>query len=435
MRVGIYPVLDPEAGGIYQYSLAVLDAMGELRNEFEPVIVHDRARSDVLESWTLAGWQLVSTGPPGFRSIARRTINRTLGTAAALRAGRLARRLRGVAVSGRTSKVTGASMREAPPRQPNRRLSRRGIGLMLFPSPSSVAFRLGVPYIMAVHDLQHRIHPEFPEVTASGAAEYREFLYTNGICQAEAVLVDSEVGREDVLEFYGHLTTPDRIRVLPFVPPPYLVRATREAVSATLVSIGLPDRYLLFPAQFWPHKNHVRVTEAVALLRRDDLDVTVVMTGSAAGPIRAGVLADVVDIVARDKIGDLVRVLGYVDNATIAALYSGATGVLLPTFFGPTNIPVVEGWAMGVPVITSDIRGIREQCGDAAVLVDPLDTAAIANGIRRIWTDAVLRDRLVRAGTERLRSNQPTAFRDGLASVLRDVQRGLLISDLRGDST
>ena len=238
-------------------------------------------------------------------------------------------------------------------------------------------------------------------------------------------IVDSEIGREDVLKFYGHLTSPDRVRILPFVPPAYLKKPTAGEVSETLRSLRVPDRYLLFPAQFWPHKNHRRVTEAVAALHRQDLDVTVVMTGSASGSIRAGTLAQVREIVAREGIGDLVRILGYVDDDIIAALYAGACGLLLPTFFGPTNIPVIEAWAMGVPVLTSDIRGIREQCGDAAILVDPLSAEAIAEGMRRLWTDDALRERLVAAGTERVRDHDPAAFRDGLATILRDVEQTL----------
>ncbi len=296
---------------------------------------------------------------------------------------------------------------------------------MLYPAPTTHSFKSGVPYLMAVHDLQHRIHPEFPEVSANGEWEAREYLFSNGVHWAEAILVDSEVGREDVLEFYGHLISPDRVRVLPFACPPYLAKPTDDVVCATLRSLHVSGRYLLFPAQFWPHKNHLRVAQAVADLHRNGTDVTVVMTGSAGGSLRSGVLAGVRMLVARESIEHLVPILGYVENAAMAALYAGAAGVILPTFFGPTNIPVLEAWAMGVPVLTSDIRGIREQCGDAALLVDPLSTEAIADGMRRLWTDDALRQRLIVAGTDRVRASDSAAFRDGLASILADVEPAL----------
>ena len=245
---------------------------------------------------------------------------------------------------------------------------------------------------MAIHDLQHRIHPEFPEVSADGEWEAREYLFTNGVRRAEAILVDSEVGREDVLEFYGHLTSPDRVRILPFVPPPYLVQAEADEVSATLRSPRSPRP---LPALSRPVLATQEPPSSGGGRRRAPL----------GGPRRHG---------AHDRLGERTpprgaclarsarssreresatwcKSSGTSTTRTMAALYAGASGVLLPTFFGPTNIPVIEAWAMGVPVLTSDIRGIREQCGDAAILVDPLSTEAIIEGIRRLWMDDALR--------------------------------------------
>jgi len=77
--------------------------------------------------------------------------------------------------------------------------ARFDLDFLLFPAPSTLGFEASVPYVMAVHDLQHRLHPEFPEVTAGGELENREYIFGNGIGHALTVLVDSEVGREDVL--------------------------------------------------------------------------------------------------------------------------------------------------------------------------------------------------------------------------------------------
>jgi glycosyltransferase involved in cell wall biosynthesis len=159
------------------------------------------------------------------------------------------------------------------------------------------------------------------------------------------------------------------------------------------------------------------------------------MTGAASGPLRAQTLTAVREVIARTGIDDLVRILGYVDQELITALYAGATGVVLPTFFGPTNIPVIEGWAMGIPVLTSDIRGIREQCGDAALLVDPRSTEAIADGIRRLWTDDDLRERLVVAGRVRLERHDPADFREELGRIIDDVRRRLASGETRVRAT
>lgn len=429
MKVGVLPVLDQSAGGIYQYSLTVLDAMAQLRGEMDAVIVYDPARTERLRPWTTSGWQVVSTAPPSPRKQARSTIARLFGESAAARTAAIVRKATGDAVPLAPGQLGAIADGFGVQRRDGVWLARHGIELMLYPVPSRHSFEGGLPYAMAIHDLQHRIHPEFPEVSAGGEWEAREYLFRNGVRYAEAIVVDSDVGRDDVLEFYGDLISPDRVRVLPFILPPYIAKPTAHEVEETLNVLGIHGRYLLFPAQFWPHKNHRRVVEAVAELHRDGIDVTVVMTGSATGPIRGQTLAEVRDVVVRKGIDELIQILGYVEDTAMGPLYAGATGVLLPTFFGPTNIPVIEAWAMGVPVLTSDIRGIREQCGEAAILVDPLSTEAIADGIRRLWTDGALRGRLVAAGRGRVTDHDPAAFRDELANILRDARRNLRIPD------
>jgi glycosyltransferase involved in cell wall biosynthesis len=292
---------------------------------------------------------------------------------------------------------------------------------MLFAAPAQEAYRCGIPYVMAVHDLQHRLQPEFPEVSANGEWEAREALFSRAIASATTIVVDSNIGREDVLACYGGLISADRIRVLPYTLPPYLRQPGPSEVEKALRALQISGQYLLFPAQFWPHKNHRRVAEALALLHQQGLTVQVVMTGSAGDQLRSQTRAAVRQILSRAGLDGQVRIVGYVDDDSMAALYAGAAGVILPTFFGPTNIPVIEAWAMHVPVLTSDIRGIREQCGEAALLVDPRSTAAIADGIRRLLNDEPLRARLVAAGQAMLALNDADDFRHTLGSILLEA--------------
>ena len=181
---------------------------------------------------------------------------------------------------------------------------------------------------------------------------------------------------------------------------------------------GLTTPYLFYPAQLWPHKNHVRIVEAVALLRAEGLLVTVAFTGSPAPGPRAAVHRDLRRRADELGIEDAVRLLGELPSEDVAPLYAGARALVMPTFFGPTNIPVLEAWAVGCPVITSDIRGIREQAGDAAVLVDPRSTESIAEGMATVWQDEELRRRLAEAGRARLATWDRAAFAERLEEVL-----------------
>jgi glycosyltransferase involved in cell wall biosynthesis len=310
-------------------------------------------------------------------------------------------------------------------------LTRQGIDWVFYTTPTVQSFEAGLPYVMPVYDLQHRLQPEFPEVSACGTWERREYLYRNGTRHATLILADSEVGREDILHFYGSYgATADRVKVLPFVPAPYLSsEVTPQERKRVRSMYALPERYLFYPAQLWPHKNHVRLIQAMGLLKERGIGVHLVLCGTYSGMIRTAVFKEMMREAHRLHIEKQVQYLGYVPNDDMSALYSEARGLVMPTFFGPTNIPIIEAWLFGCPVLTSDIRGIREQVGDAGVLVHPRSVESIAEGMRRLWEeDGCWRD-LVRRGTERLTFYIRDKFRAALSTTITETN--LRLKDLR----
>ena len=165
---------------------------------------------------------------------------------------------------------------------------------------------------------------------------------------------------------------------------------------------GLPERYFFYPAQFWPHKNHLNLVEALGVLAGRGLRPDLAFAGSMTSPIRQRAYQEVVARAHELGVEGNVHLLGYVAQEDMPALYAEAVALAMPTYFGPSNIPPTEAWTIGCPVLTSDIRGIREQSGDAAVLVDPRSPEAIAGGLARLWEDERLRSDLVVRGRERL---------------------------------
>jgi glycosyltransferase involved in cell wall biosynthesis len=109
------------------------------------------------------------------------------------------------------------------------------------------------------------------------------------------------------------------------------------------------------------------------------------------------------------------RCLGYVAEEDISGLYAAAQALIMPTFFGPTDIPVLEAWALGGPVLSADVRGIRGQAGDAAVLVNPRSVHGGADGMHRLWTDEALRVTLAQRSRNRLALYTPADFQLQLA--------------------
>jgi glycosyltransferase involved in cell wall biosynthesis len=422
MRIGIVPVVTSSWGGVYQYSLTMLRELHDWKCEGcedEFIVFADHTHHPALMPLNGRNWTVKPFQPPALRKQALDRLRRIVGEGAHREAWRWLRgQLRG---NGRLHNPDVLQYRP----EANRWFNNHGVDLMIYPAPSPLSFEAGVPYIMAIHDLQHRLQPEFPEVSANGEWEFREYMFRNGVRYATLLLADSEVGKEDILNFYGpYGITPDRVKVLPFLPASYLGVDVSESERQRLrTTYHLPERYLFYPAQFWPHKNHARIVQALGLLKQEHgLKIPIVFCGSYAGEIRERTFHEVMLLSSQLGIEKQFHYLGYIPDKDISGLYAEAVALVMPTFFGPTNIPPLESWAFGRPVLSSDIRGIREQIGDAGVLVDPRSVEAIAEGIFRLWTNEHLCKELADRGRERLRSYTPGDFRNRLAGILEDAR-------------
>jgi glycosyltransferase involved in cell wall biosynthesis len=417
-KIGIAPDLRPNAGGVYQYSVTMLAALAEWSHAgcpYEFVVLVDDIHHAALKPTPHPSWLI----RPLKSSSAKRLLKRALTKAGVDHAARAA--VARVRLSGYQKDID--AIRSRP--QDRAWLKGLGIDLMIYPSPDTLSFEAGIPYVMAVHDLQHRLQPEFPEVSADGEWERREYLFRNGARHATVLLSDSDTGREDILNFYGEYgAAPDRVKVLPFLPAAYLPSSVPAADRDRVrITYQLPPRYLFYPAQFWPHKNHARIIRALHELKNKySVEVSIVFCGSAEGKIRTEEYRKVVTLAREAGIEKNVINLGYVHDQDMAALYSGATALVMPTFFGPTNIPVLEAWALHCPVITSDIRGIREQVGDAAILVDPKSVESIAEGIWSVWKQEQLRNVLSVRGRQRLAQYTSQDFQQRLIEAIEHAK-------------
>lgn len=417
-RIGTVVATLPHDGGGHQYALTLVDALTSICED-DPcldVAVYREGHAADVSAQLFGGEPVHHTVPAtGLVGLA----SRFAGT------GPLGNGLRSAyAFTRRTispSHVDPDAVRPQP--ELSAWIDRERLDWVFYTSSTTRAFESERPFVAPIHDLQHRLQPQFEEVSKGGEMEQREYLFRNLARHATLLLVDSEVGREDVLDAYeAHGADPERVRVLPFLPASYLDPSVSEADRAhARAALTLPERYLLYPAQFWPHKNHLRLIEALGLLRRQGEEVHVVLCGSSSGTLREKTHAGVLAAARRLGVERQVHSLGYVPDALMSALYAESAGVVMPTFFGPTNIPVIEGWTFGKPVLTSDIRGIREQVGDAALLVDPASTDAIAEGVRRLWSDTELRARLAARGHARLAEWSPDAFLSTVKSIVADA--------------
>jgi len=100
---------------------------------------------------------------------------------------------------------------------------------------------------------------------------------------------------------------------------------------------------------------------------------------------------------------DRIRFIGFVSNEEIVALYRHSIALVMPSYFGPTNLPPLEAFQLGVPVLYSDKHGLRDQVGDAALLMDLKNPQSMAIHLKNLIEDEHLAKRLIAAGYERLK--------------------------------
>jgi glycosyltransferase involved in cell wall biosynthesis len=185
--------------------------------------------------------------------------------------------------------------------------------------------------------------------------------------------------------------------------------------------MGLPDKFIFYPAKFWPHKNHINLIKALAFLKNKGININLVLTGSKDADFSS--FKKVFASVKQFGLDKQVFYKGYVSNKEISAIYKTAKALVMPTYFGPTNIPVLEAWTMGTPVIYSDIRGCNEQLGTAGLLVNPNNPSDIADKILKIYTQPGLASELVKKGRIRVKEWAFSDFAKKVANIIDEYKK------------
>ena len=258
------------------------------------------------------------------------------------------------------------------PRKADAFLHSRRASVVHFANP--VRFGTSVPYIYEPWDLQHRHHPEFFE-----PAEWRvrDRMYREGCERAALVVTATRWTKRDIIQQYG--IAPNKIAVIPRGPFEHRTVPSDEAVERVRQSLGLPERFAFYPAMTFPHKNHLRLFEALAILRdRHKIALPLVCTGRAYEPHWPAVQAGL----ARYRLDGQVLMLGAVSDETLAAVFKAASLLVFPSLFEGLGLPVLEALEYGLPVLSSGATCLPEVAGDAALYFDATRADSIADALR-----------------------------------------------------
>ena len=386
MRVAVvFRGIGPESGGEYTFAAALLRATRTI----EPQTSH----SFIYYSTGRVADTDINTLPVGRRAVARRATVRLFRE--------VGDRL-GVSRPYRTRTWFECS------------LEAHGVEFVWF--ASNYAEECHLPYIFTVLDIEYLRQPWFPEVSSRGEWERRHQYFSQYIPKATRVVVPNQTAAQQLTEGWG--ISPARLLSLHHPTPDYaLDAANRSPVPPYILHRhGVRKPYLFYPAQLWPHKNHVVLLEALAELNRAKRDRFELVCAGSRSP-------DHIKRVARELgVADAVHVLGFVSRPELIALYQNAHALTFMSLFGPENLPPLEAMALGCPAVIADIPGAAEQVGDAALRVSPTDPCEIADAIRAV-NEPETRRRLIAAGRDLARKRTSAAYVRGVLHFLDEFEQ------------
>lgn len=412
MRIGIYLTTSKGQGGVYQYSLSILDALKEIP-ENEYIVISEF--EDIPR---------VFYKQKNFRIFFVKEIVQTLSFFNYIYKGILLIDQYLLGIIFRFNILIPERIIDVLLRlsfwQIIKKINKEKVDLIFFPTSSDLSLVINKPAIITIHDLQHRLNPQFKEVSANGKWESREYSFNRISKKSYKILVDSDIGKEDMINCYS--ISSSKIVVLPYLPPKYLtVDIDAKQIKSIRHKLSLPEKYIFYPAKFWPHKNHLNLIKALSVLKKRGLVANLILTGSQKAEFST--FSEVMKVKSDLGLSGQVKYLGYVSDMELSVIYKLSEALVMPTYFGPTNIPILEAWLIGTPVITSNIRGCRDQLGNAGLLVNPDSSPDIADKIQMVYGNNKLRSNLISKGKKRLSKWTFDNFKDKISLIINEYSR------------
>lgn len=263
-----------------------------------------------------------------------------------------------------------------------------------------------IPYIYTVWDLNHRIYPFFPEVSVNKMWTLREEQRKNIIARATYILTGTETGKQEIIKYYNVLEK--QIKVLPFPAP------NKHNLSLKKYDLkndfGIQNDYLIYPSALHPHKNHIRILEALLILKKKyGLDYSTVFVGADCGN------KNYLEKKCQEfNLKNKVKFLDFIPRDQLTFLYKHAFALVYASYFGPDNIPPLEAFSLKCPVIASQVSGSEDQLGNKAILVDPNKAEDFASAVIKL-KDVKLRQQMI---TRAFNHVNKWTFNDYTTSVL-----------------
>lgn len=248
---------------------------------------------------------------------------------------------------------------------------------------------LRIPSAFTIPDMQHEYYPDF---FAKDVLSWRRKIFKLSAFVADAIFTLSENAKEDISKFLD--VNPAKITATHLDSSPWFDQILNEERLATVKSkYQLPDDFIFFPANTWPHKNHKNLIVAFDLLKKKFPDLHLILTG-----YRSNAHSDILKKIGRSKNSKFIKFLGYIDNEEMPYVYKSAKCLVFPSLFEGFGIPIIEAMRSDCPVACSNNTSLPEVAGDACIYFDPIIPEDIAQNVEKLIGDNDLRCKLIEKG-------------------------------------
>lgn len=273
-------------------------------------------------------------------------------------------------------------------------LIKEQINIIWFISPNYRALGMKkIPFIVTEWDIGHRHLPYIGEIASDGKFEIREFYNKKIFIKATFIIVDSFTTQENLIREYGVNKNKIFISGLPLSPEDLKVGSLD---INKIIKISKP--YLIYPAKFWKHKNHILIIEACKILQERNQNFKILFVGHKAQEYDS-----IKKLIFASGLNNNMEILLDAERDDLNLLIQESNGLLMPSLLGPTNYPIYEALSLGVPVLASNahekdlflkLPGI--------ILLNPLDAELWACEIEKLILNKSTHDKVFFDNTDNI---------------------------------
>jgi hypothetical protein len=247
----------------------------------------------------------------------------------------------------------------------------------IWPISSELRFPFSIPYLFTVWDLQHKTIPEYKEVGSFFTKIYREQLIKINLIQSKYIITGNKFGKKEILKYYN-INNKNKIILNCHPTPSWILNIKKNSFHKKKKL----KNYFLYPANFWSHKNHLNLIEGFSIFNRiKKYKFKLILVGNI---VDRSNFRKIKKFIMINKINSYVKIFGFVKRKNLVNLYDNCIALVYLSVSGPENLPPLEAFARGKPVLYSNFEGSKDQLRSLPIYVDHFNPADIAKGINLI---------------------------------------------------